>query len=925
MEQKPDLNQTDVALKNNVPQVERAYLPVGTKLGRYTIIEEIDRGGMAVVYKALQTDLNRIVALKVLPANITINTQFVERFISEAHAIAQLNHEHIVSIFEVAVEQNVYFIAMEYIPGKNLFYYLNFSKPKLLEVLDIMVKLCDALFYAHSLKIIHRDLKLNNVIMKDCGTPVLIDFGLAKTMTEHDQHLTKTGEIIGSPAYMAPERLTDGVADERSDICSLGIMLYEMVTFKNPYLDQRSMHQTTINVMESNPIRPRKLVPWLPVEIEAITLKSMAKDPRNRYQTMAEFKADIQRYQQGQAVLAHPPSRRERIVRWLRHNGVVIGISAITLLFTAIIIFILYSQDKREQTPWRQVYREEFQGKSLGNDWILGGDSLCRNCDSARWQVNSGELVASAGTLTFARLQRPLGKDVRVEFNLHLASYPGPRELFDVGCFLFGDNPGNGYRLWINRNGKPETGTSLPKQDLLLSDCSPFDLVPDSVYHVVCERSDNVLTMRINNVVVTRYWDFFPPAGTDHLKFGVWVSGSGASFSKVKIYRKTSSLMPGPTIVAQRFMEQGDIHAALKEYRELLFDFPQNELTTTVLLNIIECMIRTGATVQADSLCRSTDGIRAKSEMQELRLLLLKGILYSQRGASTKSDSVLNRLASQSPHHLINQTAAALRGERILQHILSDSLVSAETELVRMTGNYPDQNRLVCGLNRLLLKAFLDKGKVVDARRIGERMVEIYAKDNELLLSARIDLGGVFLASDNLKSAMDCYNRSVANYSITSVGMWDAWLAIAGINEQKNNYADAVTVYTKIINECPPSVEHSFIARLRRGVLARRIGSGESLEQACAAVDTGNCQFPVQRLIAQVYLGTIPESTFIAAWQRLRGPSDTRYLYHLAMAEAYAGNTDRASQYLQELKQQSLALPGKYHAADNMLNTLHLW
>ena len=139
---------------------------------------------MAVVYKALQLDLNREVALKVMPANISINRGFVERFLTEAHAVAKLSHPNIVNIYEVATEKNTYYLAMEYIPGKNLYYYLHYYKPKLVDVLEIVVKLTDALSYAHKQKIIHRDLKLNNVIMRDRLTPVLIDFGLAKALEE---------------------------------------------------------------------------------------------------------------------------------------------------------------------------------------------------------------------------------------------------------------------------------------------------------------------------------------------------------------------------------------------------------------------------------------------------------------------------------------------------------------------------------------------------------------------------------------------------------------------------------------------------------------------------------------------------------------------------------------------------------------------
>jgi serine/threonine protein kinase len=351
----------NVYIRNMLANIERTFLPIGTTVGKYRIIEEIDRGGMAVVYKAVQLDLDREVALKVMPSNISINRRFMERFMSEAHAIARLSHPNIVSIFEVAMHNNIYYLAMEYIPGQNLFYYLNFNKPKLVDALEIVSRLADALNYAHQQKIIHRDLKLNNVIMRDRLTPVLIDFGLAKALEDEDEGgITRTGEVMGSPAYMAPERLLGGVVDHRSDICSLGIMLYEMLTFKNPYLDQRNLHQTALNVMEANPIPPRKLVPWLPREIEAITLKAMIKDPAARYQSMEEFKADINRYQHNETVLAQPPSLTLQLSHFIKRNWPWLSITTTVVVFSALFALSLYIQNRKEQSHWQLSYSERF-------------------------------------------------------------------------------------------------------------------------------------------------------------------------------------------------------------------------------------------------------------------------------------------------------------------------------------------------------------------------------------------------------------------------------------------------------------------------------------------------------------------------------------------------------------------------------------
>jgi eukaryotic-like serine/threonine-protein kinase len=161
------LDGRQVTIRNTAPKIEQTFLSVGETVGKYRILAEIDRGGMAVVYRAMQLDLDREVALKVIPATVSVNPTFLERFLAEAHAVSKLSHPSIITIHEVAHEGGIYFIAMDYIPGRNLSLYLHEAKPKLVDVLEIISQIADALAYAHRQRIIHRDLKLNNVIMKD--------------------------------------------------------------------------------------------------------------------------------------------------------------------------------------------------------------------------------------------------------------------------------------------------------------------------------------------------------------------------------------------------------------------------------------------------------------------------------------------------------------------------------------------------------------------------------------------------------------------------------------------------------------------------------------------------------------------------------------------------------------------------------------
>ena len=588
-------------IHNLLPSIERTFLPIGSTIGKYRILEEIDRGGMAVVYKALQLDLDREVALKVLPANVTINRMFVDRFLSEAHAVAKLNHPGIVNIHEVAVENNVYYLAMDYIAGANLYYHLNYQKPKLIEVLEITAKLADALAYAHRQKIVHRDLKLNNVIMKDNVTPVLIDFGLAKALESEEGTITKTGEIMGSPAYMAPERLFGKNADARSDICSLGIMLYEMLTFKNPYLDPRSIHQTTLNVIEANPIPPRKLVLWLPPEIEAITLKAMHKEQERRYQTMEEFAEDIRRYQRGDTVLANPPSLWTKVKHYLKRHWQFLVICLLTIAFSTFYALSLYMHSKKEKPYWQLIYQMHFKSAPLGKEWYQYPEPSFKN--ESAWSVKNSELWSPPEGYSFIRFNRTITRDARVEFDIRGIG----ANVFNVGFFLYGSCPDSGYGFHIYRGPNARCGITYPGSTYLFSDYNPIALAPSNRFHVVVERKESVISFRLNDMLIARICDFFPVLGPQHQAMGFFVNGAKYAIDNLKVYRYAIPVLPSPTLIADRFMERGDLETALDEYKDLLLDFSNASISQDIYLRIAECHIRLGQYDKAAAILREPD------------------------------------------------------------------------------------------------------------------------------------------------------------------------------------------------------------------------------------------------------------------------------------------------------------------------------
>ena len=232
---------------NNLIHIEdrMATSKEGTTLGSYRIISQAGKGGMATVYKAHQTSMERVVALKVLPEQHSQDPEFTQRFIREARTIAQLEHRNILPVYDFGKSDGVTYMAMRYLDSGTLQDILRLGQLSLYEALDIMRQTCAGLDYAHRKGIVHRDIKPANVMIDDEGTVYLTDFGLAKAFRS-SSNLTATGVIMGTPSYMAPEQSIGDEIDGRTDIYAAGIILYEMLAGKVPFESKTPFKDSTI-------------------------------------------------------------------------------------------------------------------------------------------------------------------------------------------------------------------------------------------------------------------------------------------------------------------------------------------------------------------------------------------------------------------------------------------------------------------------------------------------------------------------------------------------------------------------------------------------------------------------------------------------------------------------------------------------------
>lgn len=314
--------------------------------GDYELLSEIARGGMGVVYKARQHNLNRIVALKMILTGQLASSAEVKRFYLEAEAAAKLEHPGIIPIYEIGQQDGQHFFSMSYVQGASLADRLKDGPVAPREATQITMKVAEAIAYAHRHNVIHRDLKPANILIDSDGQPKVTDFGLAKK-TEVANDLTASGQVLGTPSYMPPEQAlgqSEGVGPS-ADIYSLGAILYALLTGRAPFQSDNVI-DTLRQVIEQDPVPPRRLNSVIHPDLETICLKCLCKQPEKRYQSAADLQDELQRFLSGEPILAKASTVLSRtwstMVAETRHTEVMAMWSQVWWCH-ALLVLILFS------------------------------------------------------------------------------------------------------------------------------------------------------------------------------------------------------------------------------------------------------------------------------------------------------------------------------------------------------------------------------------------------------------------------------------------------------------------------------------------------------------------------------------------------------------------------------------------------------
>ena len=341
--------------------------------GDYELLEEIARGGMGVVYKARQTSLNRIVAVKMILAGQLASAADIRRFHAEAEAAANLQHPNIVAIHEVGEHEGRHYFSMDYVEGQNLAALASERSLPPAKAAELVKSIAEAIQYAHQRGILHRDLKPQNVLIDEHDRPRVTDFGLAKR-TGADSSLTQTGAVMGSPSYMPPEQAT-GRHDQvgpHSDVYSLGAILYQLLTGQAPFVGETPL-ATLHKVVEDDPVPPSKLNPLSPPDLETICLKCLEKRPERRYHTARALAEELERFLNHEPILARPASGWRKASAWmLKHPWLITAalalVGAVAVIILASLVYGLWQYSQLES--WRSGHPGELSPFRSGEDFV---------------------------------------------------------------------------------------------------------------------------------------------------------------------------------------------------------------------------------------------------------------------------------------------------------------------------------------------------------------------------------------------------------------------------------------------------------------------------------------------------------------------------------------------------------------------------
>ncbi|MEK6794696.1 MAG: protein kinase, partial [Spirochaetota bacterium] len=647
-----DLSKTILSDATDTGEKEKVF-------GRYRLFGLLGKGGMAQVYRA-RDNFGNDVAVKMLLAGEGATPEQLLRFMREAEVMKMLDHRNLCRVMDVGQYEGISYIAMELLPGVTLGDLMSASgvstkdntinelvsiaeagvaakrhsppppppaPPPLSQGSErgggVSVKAVHGLSESHALAlfdgvlagvacahekgIIHRDLKPGNVMIKRNGDPVVMDFGLAR-FEQSEGDLTVTQQVVGTIDFMAPEQATlSKKADERSDIFSLGAILYYMLTGQKWFVSSGNLLSDVEAIRDKNVIAPHTWNGRISKDLETIVLKALEKEPERRYQDVNEFRADIARYRANEPIHARPPSIMYVLSKKVQKHRKIVIPSAAAVLLAFISLFFFYGERLKEAVTWRLIYTDDFSypTSQLSNNWtayFLSDYSTTEVIpfgDTTHWHIISNSIVGSNkirfDNLTFRHL---FHGDMRVEWDV--------RGLFrnnDYNAYIAGRTRRDAYMFHVGGWGFANiiTMTKGKNIDKIAYAYLPAKLVTNRTYRFRMEKEGEHIRFFVDGKKCIDIVDYDMLTGDEHRQFGFENNNMNIlAIDNVRVYDQPPARKISPMAVANSLYALGDYSNALTRYTELIDVYPREPFIANALFKAARICIRLGDAKKAD-------------------------------------------------------------------------------------------------------------------------------------------------------------------------------------------------------------------------------------------------------------------------------------------------------------------------------------
>lgn len=606
-------------------------------VGRYKVLGHLGTGAAGQVFEVQDLNFDRKIAVKFLHPQAADRSDRMFDFINEAKLSAQLEHPNILPIHDVNIsDSGMLYFSMQKASGKSLKDLLDDFQDEghlskdirdINDRVTIIMKVCDAIAYAHSRGIVHQDIKPSNIMIGQYGEVVIVDWG---TATYVDEARSGRGELVGTPIYMAPEQARREQPDYTSDIYCLGSTLFHILLLRFPTWSDNL--DTFWEMKKQGIINPvtrdeRKHVPG---PLLSIVLKAMDPEPGLRYKSVRDLLTDLKAFQSGQKVKAHRDSIVDIWKRLYRHNKRAVWVAAVGLVFVAILGLVLYNELLKSQSEWNVYAVEDFddmQAGGLSEDWTgltlrrYNSNTMSEHVvgQGEMWSIADGRLRYKGPGISDSQVnltyRHKIPGDIRIEFDY----YPG-RDGSIPKMYLGGKHRYEGYVTHLVAGNSRVSGyiTREPVNEErlevqyrgsgnLTQGAVPVDITAGERYHIRYERQGNYIRMYINGFELFNVYDVDVLTGPQYQQFGIEVSGGydGVhTFDNFVISNRPLAQKVSPLTVADTYFRLGDYEQAVAYYEALIDAYPGTDVRAFSLYRMGRCLIRSGEYARASMLLK---------------------------------------------------------------------------------------------------------------------------------------------------------------------------------------------------------------------------------------------------------------------------------------------------------------------------------